>query len=313
MLPIAGRDFVLGEVTILHMHLLHLSRVFFSLHHYPSVQGRILDVFVFLFLPHLDWPIHPFSLPPPPSPCPLAAWTPSTSSRHTGQIWIVLMCLNRHTQWEKPLLLTAARGQPADIGVSFCEWKPNRSLQIRQLERSTCIISFLVAHVYMACLFGSDKPGQPLLGLFRCRGSLLTAIKVTLKHLPCNHFDTVECWAFLSLFTSHCALTSHSLYHALNSRTVEIQPCLWLFYRILYCLFVCWFSFSYGYLLLCAVPKRAQWSAKPSLNIHFAGVSCVFVCSSVIHKNNREDAAVRVRERDVIPESCVSFSMCERY
>lgn len=38
------------------------------------------------------------------------------------QIWNVLMYLNQRAQLEKPVLLTTACSQLADIGVSFCEW-----------------------------------------------------------------------------------------------------------------------------------------------------------------------------------------------
>lgn len=194
----AEQDFVLEEWTILHMLLQHLLPIFLSFHHYSPLQVgfwilfyvllsllfSLFSCFFFLF-----WPFLHLSFSSP-SLCPhsfcLSELSPS-SSRHTGQIWIVLMYLNRHAQWEKPLLLTTACSQWADIGVSFCEWDRARAFRWDSwpgLPASSVLLSHTHTHNY---LLSNDKPRQSLLGWFRCSGSLVTDIKVRIKHLPCYH------------------------------------------------------------------------------------------------------------------------------
>lgn len=160
----------------------------------------------------------------------LPVWALYSRSRHTGQIWIVLMYLNRHTRWEKPLLLTTACSQWADIGVSFCDWDLARSFgwdSRPSLLASSVLSSHTCTHSY---LLSSDKPWLSLLSWFRCGGSLVADIKVRIKCLPCNHLFMVE-WKLLvfhTLFTTRCTPISHSKYNALASSTSGLQPCMWL-------------------------------------------------------------------------------------
>lgn len=120
--------------------------------------------------------------------------------------------LNQHAPWGKPLLLTTACSQWADIGVSFCEQDLARAFRWDSWP-SLPASSVLSSHTHTrSYLLSCDKPGQSLLGWFRCGGNLVTDITVRTKHLPCNHLFMVE-WkllAFHTLLTTCCTPIFHS-------------------------------------------------------------------------------------------------------
>lgn len=204
----------------LHILVQHLLPIFLHFHHYSAPGVWTCNIFMFdllVFSFHRFYWSHLFLIS-------LSLLCRSPSSRRTGQIWIGLMYLNRHAQWEKALLLTAACSQRADIGVSFCEWDLARAFKWDSwpsLPASSLFSSHTRTHSYLLC---GDKPSQSLLDWFRCGGSLVTDAKVRIKHLPCHHLFMVE-WkllAFHTLFTRRCTLyLTHRTMHTTAASCVD--------------------------------------------------------------------------------------------
>lgn len=188
----------------------HLS--IWDLHLFYGILSLLFSLLFYLF---------PLSLPL----LLLPVWALYSTSRHAGQIWIVLMYLNRHTCWEKPLLLTTACSQWADIGVSFCDWDLARDFKWDSqfsLPALSVLSSHTCTHSY---LLSSDKPGQSLLSWFRCGGSLVADIKVRIKCLPVITFSWLnENYLPFTL----CLLHAAQQYLTIDYGTVGLQPCMWL-------------------------------------------------------------------------------------
>lgn len=110
-----------------------------------------------------------------------------------------VMYLNRHAEWEKPLLLTTGRSQRADIGVSFCEWDLARAFRSDSWP-SVLASSLLSSHTHIRTSICSTaiSPDSHFFTDFRYRGTCVTDIKVRIKHLLCNHLFMVE-WKLLDI------------------------------------------------------------------------------------------------------------------